>query len=134
MINSDVYNYINVLDKAADGAWQRNQAIAHNIANADTPGYKRQDVSFEEELKHALKASKYVSLDTKINNINKDGLSKINPRTHSDYRGYSYRIDGNNVDIDTENVELASNQITYNAITQSINNQFSNIKAVLGKS
>ncbi|MBQ7562917.1 MAG: flagellar basal body rod protein FlgB [Lachnospiraceae bacterium] len=133
MINSDVYNYINVLDKAADGAWLRNQAIAHNIANADTPGYKRQDVSFEEELKHALKASRYVSLDTKVDNINKDGLSKINPRTYSDYRGYSYRIDGNNVDIDTENVELASNQITYNAITQSINNQFSNIKAVLGK-
>ena len=134
MINSDVYNYINVLDKAADGAWMRNQAIAHNIANADTPGYKRQDVSFEEELKHALKASKYVSLDTKVDNINKDGLSKINPRTYSDYRGYSYRIDGNNVDIDTENVELASNQITYNAITQSINNQFTNIKTVLGKS
>ena len=34
MINSDVFNYVNVLDKAADGAWMRNQAIAHNIANA----------------------------------------------------------------------------------------------------
>ena len=134
MINSDVFNYVNVLDKAADGAWMRNQAIAHNIANVDTPGYKRQDVSFEAELKHALKASKYVSLDEKVDHLNQNGLSRINPRTYSDYRGYSYRIDGNNVDIDTENVELASNQITYNAITQSINNQFSNIKAVLGKS
>ncbi len=111
MINSDVFNYVNVLDKAADGAWMRNQAIAHNIANVDTPGYKRQDVSFEAELKHALKASKYVSLDEKVDHLNQNGLSRINPRTYSDYSGYSYRLDRNSVDIDTENVELASNQL-----------------------
>ncbi len=135
MINSDVFNYVNVLDKAADGAWMRNQAIAHNIANADTPGYKRQDVSFEAELKHALKASKYVSLDDKVNSLNDrdSDLSRINPRTYSDYSGYSYRLDRNNVDIDTENVELASNQLKYNALIQSINEDFTNIKAVLGK-
>ncbi len=133
MINSDVYNYVNVLEKAADGAWMRNQAIAHNIANVDTPGYKRQDVSFEAELKHALKASRYVSLDDKVNSLNDRGLSRINPRTYSDYSGYSYRLDRNNVDIDTENVELASNQIKYNALIQSINEDFTNIRAVLGK-
>jgi flagellar basal-body rod protein FlgB len=133
MINSDVFNYVNVLDKAADGAWMRNQAIAHNIANVDTPGYKRQDVSFEAELKHALKASKYVSLDEKVDHLNQNGLSKINPRTYSDYSGYAYRLDRNNVDIDTENVELASNQLKYNALVQSINEEFNNIKTVLSK-
>ena len=133
MINSDVFNYVNVLDKAADGAWMRNQAIAHNIANVDTPGYKRQDVSFEAELKHALKASKYVSLDEKFDHLNQNGLSRINPRTYSDYSGYSYRLDRNNVDIDTENVELASNQLKYNALVQSINEEFNNIKTVLSK-
>ena len=133
MINSDVFNYVNVLDKAADGAWMRNQAIAHNIANVDTPGYKRQDVSFEAELKHALKASKYVSLDEKVDHLNQNGLSRINPRTYSDYSGYSYRLDRNNVDIDTEGGELASNQLKYNALVQSINEEFNNIKTVLSK-
>ena len=133
MINSGVFNYVNVLDKAADGAWMRNQAIANNIANVDTPGYKRQDVSFEAELKHALKASKYVSLDEKVDHLNQNGLSRINPRTYSDYSGYSYRLDGNNVDVDTENVELASNQLKYNALVQSINEEFNNIKTVLSK-
>ena len=47
MLNSNAFNYINVLDKAADAAWLRNEAIANNIANATTPGYKRQDVAFE---------------------------------------------------------------------------------------
>lgn len=132
MITSGVFDYINVLDKAADGAWLRNEAIANNIANVNTPGYKRQDVSFEAELKHALKANKYVSLDEKVKDLNSDGrLSHVNPRTYTDYAGYSYRLDGNNVDIDNENVELASNQIKYNALTQSIDQEFKNLKTVI---
>ena len=72
MITSGVFDYVNVMGKAADGVWLRNEAISHNIANADTPHYKRQDVSFEAELKHALRESKYVSLDEKVKNLNKD--------------------------------------------------------------
>lgn len=132
MITSGIYDYVNVLDKAADGAWLRNEAIAHNIANVNTPNYKRQDVSFENELKHALKASKYVSLDEKVRNLNEtDRLSHVEPRTYTDHAGYSYRLDGNNVDIDTENVELASNEIKYNALVQSINQEFTNLKTVI---
>ena len=94
MINTGVFDYINVLDKAADGAWLRNEAIANNIANVNTPGYKRQDVSFEAELKHALKANKYVSLDEKVKDLNsRDRLSHVNPRTYTDYAGFSYRLD-----------------------------------------
>ena len=37
MINSNVFDYINVLDKAADASWTRNEIIATNIANVDTP-------------------------------------------------------------------------------------------------
>ena len=47
MIQTNVFDYINVLNRAADAAWQRNEAISNNIANVDTPGYKRQDVAFE---------------------------------------------------------------------------------------
>ena len=132
MINTGVYDYINVLDKAADGSWARNNAIANNIANIDTPNYKRQDVSFQAELQHALKASKYTSLDTKVRELNENGrLSHIEPRTYTDYANYSYRLDKNNVDIDNENVELASNQIVYQAIVQSINSEFQNLKTVI---
>ena len=130
MIASGVYNYINILGKAADGAWARNEAIANNIANVDTPGYKRQDVSFETELQHALKASKYRSLDTKVAEANLH-LNRLEPRVYTDIPNWSYRMDKNNVDIDTENVELASNQIKYNGITNSIDNEFKNLKTVI---
>ena len=66
MISTNVYDYINVLDKAADAAWLRNEAIANNIANQDTPGYKRQDVDFESTLKQALQSAKGQSMDEKV--------------------------------------------------------------------
>ena len=50
MVKTDIYDYINVLDKAADASALRNKAIANNLANIDTPGYKRQDVSFAANL------------------------------------------------------------------------------------
>lgn len=132
MITSGVFDYVNVLGSAADGAWARNNAIANNIANIDTPNYKRQDVSFQWELQQALRNNKYTTLDQKVSDVNQSNrLSHFAPRTYTDNAGYSYRLDGNNVDIDTENVEMASNQLLYNGIVQSIDNEFSNLKTVI---
>lgn len=128
MINSNVYDYINVLDKAADASWIRNEAISNNIANADTPGYKRQDVAFESELEKALSSVKYSTMDDKVANLTTD---RLEPRTYTDYASFSYRLDGNNVDIETENVVLAKNQIKYEGLLQSITQEFKNIKSVL---
>lgn len=130
MINTNAFDYINVLHKAADASWLRNQAIANNIANVDTPYYKRQDVSFEDELKKALGNSKYQSLDTKVANVR---TSQLRPRIYTDYEGYSYRLDGNNVDIENENVYLAENQLKYQGLMAGINQEFSNLQTVMRK-
>ena len=62
MITTNAFDYINIMDKAADASWKRESAISNNIANADTPGYKRQDVDFESALKRELGSSKYIPL------------------------------------------------------------------------
>lgn len=128
MINSNVYDYINVLDKAADAAWMRNEAISHNIANVSTPNYKRQDVAFENTLRRAMSDAKYIETDHKVSNLN---MRTLKPTTYTDYSGFSYRKDGNNVDIDTENAYLASNQIKYNALIDSFNKEFSRLTMVM---
>ncbi len=128
MINSNVFDYVNVLDKAQDAAWLRNEVISHNIANVSTPNYKRQDVAFEETLRRAMGASRYTETDHKVSSLS---LRTIEPTTYTDYAGYSYRIDGNNVDIDTENAYLASNQIKYNALVNGTNQEFSRLKMVM---
>lgn len=128
MIDSNVFNYVNVLDKAADAAWKRNEAITNNIANATTPRYKRQDVDFEGELKRAMKNSKYETVDAKVANLK---TNRLNGRTYTDYDSFSYRLDGNNVDIQTENVTLVKNQIKYNGLIEGMNQEFANLKSVM---
>lgn len=126
MIGSNAFNYINVLDKAADASWKRNEIIANNIANVDTPGYKRKDVQFEAYLQAALMGDG--SLDKRVANAKFDELDAT---VYTDAANLSYRLDGNNVDIDTETAYLAENQIRYYTLMDSMTQEFSRLKTVL---
>lgn len=126
MVLSNAYNYINVLDKAADASWVRNDVLANNIANADTPNYKRKDVQFETYLSNAVAGTD--SLDETVANID---LSTLESTTYTEQAGLSYREDGNNVDISTENVELAKNQLKYYTLMNSVNQEFGRLKSAM---
>ena len=131
MLSTNAFDYVNVLDKAADASWKRETVLANNIANVDTPGYKRKDLDFEGVLKQELGRCKHTSLDTKIENLHMDHL---NPTVYTDLSNYSYRLDGNNVDIDTENVTLASNELKYNGIMGAVQTEFANLKTAMSGS
>lgn len=128
MINTNAFDYINVLQKTADAAWIRNDVISNNIANATTPGYKRQDVAFEDELANALGRSRYKSMDDKVADLK---INRLRPRTYTDSANFSYRVDGNNVDIGTENVTLAANQLKYNGLIDCLDQEFKNLRMVM---
>ncbi len=133
MITTNAFDYINIMDKAADASWMRESALANNISNIDTPGYKRQDVDFQSvlqrELGGALDAG-HKSLQREVRRLNKD-LGRLEVSPYTDAANYSYRLDKNNVDVDTEHVELASEQMRYELITTAINGSFSWAKVVL---
>lgn len=126
MIGSNVYNYINVLDKAADASWMRNDIISNNLANVSTPNYKRKDVQFETYL-----IAQVAGGDSLDENIDEIDLSNLTPTTYVDQANLSYRVDGNNVDIETESAELAKNQIRYYTLLDSMTQEFSRIRTVL---
>ena len=128
MIQTNVFDYVRILDKAADASWLRNEAISNNIANVDTPGYKRQEVAFESVLQKALGNNRYQSMDSKVSQAKSKNLDV---RTYTDYSSYSYRLDGNNVDIENENVMLAENQLKYQGLLTSINQEFTNLQTVM---
>ncbi len=128
MLNTNAFDYINVLDKAADASWMRNEVIANNIANATTPGYKRQDVAFESELRKALGYDGTESMDEKVR---KAGRTSLNPVPYIDNAGFSYRLDGNNVDIENENVMMAENQLKYQGLMNGIQTEFANLQMVM---
>lgn len=126
MVSTGAFNYINVLGKAADASWIRNGVISNNISNVDTPGYKRKDVDFEVYLKGAVSGG--ISLDDDVAGADLEVLSGT---TYTDYGTVSYRLDGNNVDIDTENVELAKNQMKYYTMLDSVSQEFARLKSVM---
>lgn len=128
MISTSAFDYINVLDKAADASWTRESLITNNIANVNTPDYKRRDLNFESVLNEQLGSCKHESLDAKMRTVD---LGQLNPMIYTDHSSLSYRLDGNNVDIDTEEAELASEQIKYQALTTSISKEFSRMKSVI---
>lgn len=128
MFSSNAFDYINVLDKAADASWKRHELISNNIANQSTPGYKRQDIDFESQLQKELRNSRYTSVDEKVSNLK---LNRLNGRQFTDYGNFSYRMDENNVDPEMEQVYLASNQMKYEGLMNSLTTEFTNLKSVM---
>lgn len=129
-MNSGAFGYVDVLKTARDASWLREEVLTNNIANVDTPNYKRQDVEFTTYLKSALEQAG-TPASTLTQKVNEANLSGITTRTYTENTTLSYRMDGNNVDLSTENAELATEQINYNALIDSMNNEFTRMKAVL---
>lgn len=128
MITSGIYNYVNILDKAADAANLRNELLTNNIANVSTPNYKRKDLDFESVLQGELAGEKNLSKAVKKVNQN---LETLDAQVYTDNASLSYRLDGNNVDINTEEARLAENQIKYQALVDLMNQEFARYNTVL---
>ena len=128
MITSGIYNYVNILDKAADAANLRNELLTNNIANVSTPNYKRKDLDFESVLQGELAGEKNLSKAVKKANQN---LETLDAQVYTDNASLTYRLDGNNVDINTEEARLAENQIKYQALVDLMNQEFARYNTVL---
>ncbi len=123
------YNKIDFYKKALDGTWERNKSISQNISNENTPNYKRKIVSFEDQLKQSLNKNK-INLDTTHNKHIQIGPKNFSPILSED-KSTSYRLDGNNVNIDTESADLAKNKIMYDGLINQVIGEFDKIKNVI---
>ena len=125
--------HLNLREKALDAAWTRNEVIAQNIANVDTPGYKKSTVAFEEYLEDALDKDGFKGFTTDKRHIQIGGGSLENAkiRVAKEYDNLSTRLDGNNVDIESEMASLAKNDIRYNTLVQSVSGGYRRLKSVI---
>lgn len=120
------------LERALDGAALRQKLITNNIANVDTPGYKRSDVSFEEQLKRSMSSVNSMPL-SRTNPAHQSGSGRDASSSFTIVQDSSstYRNDGNNVDIEREMVESTRNNIYYNTATQLLSGRFSALRYVI---
>lgn len=131
---SKISNNTNLLERSLDYLWIKNEAIANNIANVNTPNYKRYNVSFGDYLNKERSKFPVGSCvkDSRFLPIGKDREYLVAPRIIRENNS-SMRKDGNNVDIDVENAELAKNSINYNVIASQLTKELSMIKLAINE-
>ncbi len=124
---------VNNLSRGLEAASLRQKVLANNIANVNTPNFKRSEVVFETLLAKELYGDDSGRLDMVRTNdkhlpMNSEGGARaamVQDNTTT------MRTDNNNVDIDVEMANLAKNQIYYNAMAQSIGGYFTKMKNII---
>ena len=117
---------ISKMIKAMDWAAERHKILTHNIANADTPGYKRRDLDFSGELRKSTDRLELTMTHPRHQQkkLSQDGLSR------EDWG--AVRIDQNNVDLEVEEIRSAENALYFQGLTQELNNQFRRLRMAIG--
>lgn len=100
------------LQNALGRASQRHALLTNNLANVNTPGYKRQDMDFNIALQDEM---------------DKPTLQPVGAQT----AGPAQRLDGNGVDMEKEVMSIAETELRYQALTDMTSNYFSGLKNVI---
>ena len=122
MLLNGVLTQNSILETAMQGNTVRKDVIINNIANVDTPGYKRKVAVFEESLKDSLRRAR---------NGEKADLSGVKTTIRQINKDLKYRLDGNNVDIEAEMLELYETSVRYDVLANSVMNNYKRINSVL---
>lgn len=113
-------NYV-LAKKLLDVSHARQQALASNLANVETPGYKRVDIdtSFEAQLRKVAESDDVKS------------ISELQFRTVTDFQAPSVRADGNNVQIDQEMLRMQKNAVQYEFLANYTANSLNRLKTAI---
>ncbi|HKM32486.1 MAG TPA: flagellar basal body rod protein FlgB [Oscillospiraceae bacterium] len=111
----------NITKQGLDALWLKQQVISQNIANQNTPDYKQKHVEFSGVLREKL--------DANGDRIGKKRLEIQTTVIEEDFT--NGQPDGNNVDADQQQLELARAQLQYEALINKINGEFSNLRTAM---
>lgn len=125
-MNSIFGNSMLMTERSLDFLWAKQNITQNNIANNDTPGFKAQYVSFEDNLKSNLRKSGKRQSATE----NRKAIEASRIAVH-DTKNETARLDGNNVQVDVEEVELARTALQYQFQLQSFNGDATRLRTVI---
>lgn len=121
-----------MMENKLEASALRQKVIANNLANVDTPGFKKSYVEFEDVLRQAQNKDRLSLIRTDTRHIEPSfiNIQAVKARVVID-NSTSLRNDGNNVDIDQEMTELAKNGLDYQTIAQILGNKYSGRKKLI---
>ncbi|CAM3752155.1 flagellar basal body rod protein FlgB [Alkalicoccus chagannorensis] len=123
-------NHLRLMENSINASATRQDTIASNIANVDTPGYKAKKTVFQHQLDSA--DARLQARQTDERHIPFSGTGGSDEPQIVERQNTTYNHNGNSVDIDKEMSDLAENQIYYNALIERLNGRFSSIRTALG--
>lgn len=124
---------IDGLQAAMNFRLMNHNIVAANIANADTPGYKAQKLEFEDALRNAMQISGRLAMEgSDPEHFVKADPGRIDPEIYDNPNGVVQQ-DGNTVDRNAEQVELASNQMQYATATEILRKKLGLIRYAIGE-
>lgn len=131
---------VGVLEQSVKAAGLRHQVIANNIANVNVPGFQASEVTFEDQLREALQpvgeqpGLQGLTTDPRHIPINPAGrpTPPVDPRVRLTPAGVM-RQDGNTVDIEAETAKLAANQLWYQALVRSVQDEFTRLRTAINE-
>jgi len=135
-INNSFGRTVDLLHRNMDVALMRRDIISDNIANADTPNFKRSTLNFESALKRAIQSEDVKAFPAAMTHEKHIPFHRVTdyrtvkPRKVLDYLS-STDNNGNNVDIEEEMMNALNNQLSYDLMTRVISNQFTQMGIVL---
>jgi flagellar basal-body rod protein FlgB len=106
------------LERAISGASMRQSVLANNLANAETPGYRRMDVNFHDSLSQAMQSGASAAIDA----------VQFTPQQDQQ----TMRADGNGVDVDTESAAMAKNGLEYEAFVSVARSRNDILRSAMG--
>lgn len=124
---------IAVAEQALNASALRQKVISNNIANVNTPGFKKSEVIFEDLLAQELGNWDGNKLPLAVTNEHHFPIASrgVTAPVVNTIANTTMRTDGNNVDVDVEMAELAKNSIYYNAVAQDLGRYISSLKSVI---
>lgn len=117
----DIFSGVDLVNKAINATLLKKEIISQNISNVDTPNYKRRDVDFESVLLKEIQNHGKENVD----------LDNLQPKIYTDYEKSSYRMDGNNVDIEVERSAETKVELRYNTLVTRITSQLNRMETIL---
>ena len=121
-----------MMERSMDLSARRHALISSNLANVDTPGYKTVDIHFEQELQSAMELGGSAMQVTNPRHLSsKVDIEGSIVGTPQEVEGLTLRNDLNNVSIDREMAEMATNTLKFSAVAQLISQKFRILKSVI---
>ncbi|MFP4362311.1 MAG: flagellar basal body rod protein FlgB [Spirochaetia bacterium] len=135
-LNNSFGRSVDILHRSMDVSLLRRNVTADNIANADTPNFKRSEVNFESELRRAIETENDRTMEARATDPRHISFNRpvdyrtVRPAVRLDHLTTTDN-NGNNVDAEVESMNLLENELMYTMMIRMVNHQFQQVNSVL---